>query len=146
MQWRFLAAPYERYLVSHGQVESSWPVYNVVLHQGKACFTAGLHPEVGGGIYAWGLDPQSGAISWHKVFKRTEVIGKAGVRIAPNRVLNSPLTSDGEKLSIVGLSFNPAESDQEIQTAIDKGSLGDKNRNPGWTIRGTVPLGKNAPE
>lgn len=79
-------------------VESSWPVYIVVLHQRKACFTAGLHPEVGGGIYAWGLEPQSGAIAWHKVFKRTEITGKAGVRIAPNRVLNSSLTSDGEKV------------------------------------------------
>jgi len=136
--WRFLAAPYERWIVSHGQVESSWPVYNVVVFEGQVCCTAGLHPETGGGIHAWGLDPHSGAIAWHKVLKRSEIIGKAGVAIAPNRVLNAPLSSDGKQLSIVGLSFRPDEPDADIQTRIDKGSLGDKNRNLGWTLRGAA--------
>ena len=137
LRWRFLAAPYERNIVSHGQIESSWPVFNVVMHDGKVCFTAGLHPEVGGGIHAWGLEPGNGAVAWHKVFKRTEVVGKAGLRIAPNRVINSPLQSDGKQLAIVGLSFSPGEPDADIQQRIDQGSAGDKNRNLGWTIRGT---------
>lgn len=135
--WRFLGAPTERNIVSHGQVESSWPVYNVVMHGGNACFTAGLHPETGGGIQAWGLNPATGAIVWHKLLRRSPVVGKAGIKIAPNRIVNSPLTSDGQKLSIVGLSFSPSDSDESIQQVIDFQSLGDKNRTLGWTIRGT---------
>jgi hypothetical protein len=137
-----LAAPYDRKIVSHGQLESSWPVYNVVLHEGKACFTAGLHPETGGGIAAWGLEPRTGAVAWRKTFKRAEIAGKSKVVIAPNRVLNRPLASDGKSLSIVGLSFEPGESDAEIQKRIDEGSRGDRNRNTGWTPRGTEPKRK----
>lgn len=136
--WRFLAAPAQRFIVAHGQIESMWPVYNVALHDGYACLTAGLHPELGGGIHAWGLNVADGSVAWHKVLKRSEVIVPSGkIKIAPNRVLNSPLTSDGKQLSITGLTFSPTESDADIQTRIDQGSLGDRNRNLGWTIRET---------
>ncbi len=142
LQWRFLAAPSERNIVSHDQVESSWPVYNVVLHEQKLCCTAGLHPEAGGGIFAWGLDPKTGAIAWQKVFKRSEITGKTGLKIAPNRVMNSPLQTNGKTLSIVGLDFAPTDTDADIHQRIDTGSLGDKNRNLGWTIRGTEVKGR----
>lgn len=135
--WKFLAAPFERNIVSHGEMESAYPVYNVVMFEGKACFTSGLHPEVGGGIQAWGVNPASGAIAWHKVFKRSEVIAKMGTKIAPNRVLNSPLVVEEDGLSITGLKFTPAEADTEIQKRIDTASIGDKLRNVGWTIRST---------
>jgi outer membrane protein assembly factor BamB len=139
--WKFLAAPSERNIVSHGQIESAYPVYNVVMFEGNACFTAGLHPEVGGGIWAWGVEPRGGKVVWHKVFKRSEVMAKPGTKIAPNRVLNSPLKVEGNSLAITGLSFLPTEADEAIQKRIDTSSLGDKLRNQGWTVRGT-PLQK----
>jgi outer membrane protein assembly factor BamB len=137
--WKFLAAPFERFFVSHGQIESAYPVYNVVIFEGKACFTAGLHPEVGGGIRAWGVDPRTGLIAWRKHFKRSDVIAKPGTKIAPNRVLNSPITIDAQTLAITGLNFIPDEPDADIQKRIDTASVGDKLRNLGWTIRGTKP-------
>lgn len=140
LQWRFLAAPYERQFVSHGQIESSWPVYNAVIHEGKVCCSAGLHPETGGGIHVWGLDPATGAIAWHKHLARSDLTVKPGGKIAPNRVMNSPLQSDGASLSIIGISFTPDESDTAINKRIDLDSLGDKNRNWGWSLRG-FPVG-----
>jgi outer membrane protein assembly factor BamB len=141
LRWRFLGGGAERRIVSHGQVESSWPVYNVVLHDGAASFTAGLHPETGGGIFAWGLDPATGAVKWKHHFVRSEVkIGQNNAPIAPNRVLNSPLSVVDGKLSIVGLNFSPADDPKAIQTLIDTGSLKDQLRNEGpWTLRGEMP-------
>ena len=142
LRWRFYAGGAERQIVSHGQVESSWPVYNVVIHDGLACFTAGLHPETGGGIFAWGLDPATGAIKWRHRFARSEVkLGPEKGQIAPNRVLNRPLevTPDG-KLAIIGLTFTPDEDQDAIQRRIDTMSLKDAARNDGgWTLRGEVP-------
>lgn len=137
--WRFLAGPRERLFVSHGQVESSAPVYNVVIHNGLACFTAGLHPEIGGGIQAWGLDIPTGRIAWRKVFARSRLLAKTGTKIAPNRVLNSPVTIANNQLAITGLAWSPNDPDDQIQKQIDTASQGDKNRNLGWTIRGTTP-------
>ena len=62
--WRFLAAPARRNVVAYGQLESAWPVYNVVAHRGAICVAAGRHMELDGGLYVWGLDPQSGAVKW----------------------------------------------------------------------------------
>jgi outer membrane protein assembly factor BamB len=62
--WRFLAAPNHRKIVAYGQLESSWPVYGVVLHEGLIAVSAGRHPELDGGIYLYGLGPASGEAKW----------------------------------------------------------------------------------
>ncbi|MEI6236483.1 MAG: PQQ-binding-like beta-propeller repeat protein [Planctomycetota bacterium] len=144
--WRFFAAPYERQLVSHGQLESSWPVYNAVLHGGTICCSAGLHPETGGGIQIWALDPKTGAVAWHKNLKRSPLHikpgdpnNKKGV-LAPNRVMNSPLVSDGTSLSITGITFTVDETEAAIVDRMDHESAGDKNRNWGWSLRGPMKV------
>jgi outer membrane protein assembly factor BamB len=65
LAWRFLAAPADRRHVVFGQVESAWPVFNVVLHEGKLYGAAGRHSELDGGIHLYGLDPESGSVVWH---------------------------------------------------------------------------------
>jgi outer membrane protein assembly factor BamB len=142
LRWRFYAGGAERQIVSHGQVESSWPVYNVVMHDGLACFTAGLHPETGGGIHAWGLDPSNGQVRWRHRLARTEIrLAQEKGKISPNRVLNCPLQIDENgRLAIIGLSFSPAEDAAAIQQRIDTAGLGDAGRNDGgWTLRGEAP-------
>jgi hypothetical protein len=65
LAWRFLAAPADKRHVVFGQVESVWPVFNVLVHQGKAYFAAGRHPELEGGIHIYCLDPATGKMHWH---------------------------------------------------------------------------------
>lgn len=119
--WRFMAAPYERKIVAHGQLESSWPVYGVVMHNGLVCLSAGLHPETGGGIYIYGLEPTSGKLAWKKVLRRSPIIhdGKSRIKIHPNRILNDALKTDGNSLSLPGITFRPDEPDAEIQQKVD---------------------------
>ena len=61
--WRFLAAPWERRIVSDDQIESAWPVHgSVLVRDGIAYFTAGRSTYLDGGIRVYGLDPQTGRI------------------------------------------------------------------------------------
>lgn len=72
LAWRFLAAPYERNIVAFSQVESSWPLLgSVLIHDGLAVAVAGYHPLANGGIHAWALEPETGAVKWHTVLSRT---------------------------------------------------------------------------
>ena len=59
--WRFRAAPTDRRIVVDGQLESVWPVHgNVLVHDGTAYFAAGRSCYLDGGIYLYGLDPETG--------------------------------------------------------------------------------------
>ena len=61
-RWRFLAARNNDKVVVNGQLESRWPVYNTVLHNGHLYAVAGRHVELDGGLVSWALDPTTGAI------------------------------------------------------------------------------------
>ncbi|MEX2214168.1 MAG: PQQ-binding-like beta-propeller repeat protein [Phycisphaeraceae bacterium] len=123
-QWRYLVAPYHRKMMSYGQLESSWPVYGVTLHQGLICASAGLHPEVGGGVYVVGLDPTTGEAKHRlRLAKRPATIttkaGKASGAIVPHSFVNDILVSDGESLKLPafrteGFAFRLDESDHAI--------------------------------
>jgi len=120
-RWRYFAAPYERKMVAYGQLESSWPVYGVALHNGLICASAGLHPELGGGVYVCGLDPKSGAAVFRRALRKppaeitTAANGKASGNIVPHCFLNEPIRSDGEQLCIGPFAFRPDETDAELQ-------------------------------
>ena len=128
--WRFLAAPYQRKSVAYGQLESSWPVYGVAMHNGKVCFAAGVHPEVGGGIYIYGLEPKTGRLAWKKVLCRSPVVtdGKTRSTIRPNRILGDVLKSDGVSLSLPGIAFTPEMTDAELQKKIDGEDEAEKGK------------------
>ena len=63
--WRLLAAPADRRHVVLGQVESGWPVFNVVLRDDLVYCSAGRHEEMDGGIHFYCLDAATGAVRWH---------------------------------------------------------------------------------
>jgi hypothetical protein len=108
-------------MVAYGQLESSWPVYGVALHNGLICASAGLHPELGGGVYVCGLDPKSGAAVFRRALRKppaeitTAANGKASGNIVPHCFLNEPIRSDGEQLCIGPFAFRPDETDAELQ-------------------------------
>jgi len=121
LRWRYLLAPYERKMLAYGQLESSWPIYGVTLHKGLICASAGLHPEIGGGVYVCGLDPKSGVAAFRRVLCKpparieTAANGRANANIVPHSFLNEPIQSDGEQLSVGGFKFRPEETNAELQ-------------------------------
>ncbi len=62
VKWKFLAAPVEEKIVAFGQLESRWPVQGVSVLDGKITCVAGRHSEADGGIWAWELNPETGAV------------------------------------------------------------------------------------
>jgi outer membrane protein assembly factor BamB len=124
LRWRYLAAPYERKMMAFGQLESSWPVYGVALHDGLVCASAGLHPELGGGMHVCGLDPKSGAAKFRRVLRKSPARvetkgGRSNVTVVPQSFLNEAPKSDGHRLTIGGFAFDPKESDDELQKRLD---------------------------
>ncbi len=121
--WRFRAAPCERKYVANNQLESSWPVFGVTLHEGLLCFSAGLHPEIGGGIYVYGLEPATGSMKWKKVIRKGPVVlegtQKRPPPVVPNRVLNDVLRSEGGSLILPGLSFDPTSTDDDLRSKLE---------------------------
>jgi len=110
--WRFLAAPCERKIVSYGQLESTWPIYNVVYHDGAVCLAAGRHAELDGGIFLWGLSPESGEIRWKTNLHTPAAHYPAGAKstrndrtlkreVASVTPLNGGLAIDGHDLVLV---------------------------------------------
>ena len=100
--WRFLAAPEDRRMMAHGQIESLWPVVGgVLINEGLACFAAGRNAarELAGGLYYYALDPQTGrvegtakAISW-RAYDNNILVGVGGTVLGPNGSLT--LSSKG---------------------------------------------------
>ncbi len=119
--WRFTAAPYERRIVVDGQIESSWPVYGVVMHEGAVSFSAGLHPELGGGIRVYGLEPGTGRMRWSLSIRKQPVVLEAMDRkqVVPNRVLNDTLRSEGGELVLPGIRFTPEMSGESLRQKIE---------------------------
>ncbi len=121
--WRRRVAPYARKIVAYGQLESSWPVYGLALHEGRLVASAGTHPELGGGVFVAGLDPQTGEAAWKRtLFKPpaaiTTVNGKSSGPIVPQSFLNEAPLSEGGRLRIGAFSFDPAESDADLRVRL----------------------------
>ncbi len=60
LAWRYLVAPQERQIISYDRLESAWPVYGVLIHDGLLYAAAGRSGFMDGGIYLYALDPDSG--------------------------------------------------------------------------------------
>jgi hypothetical protein len=67
--WRYLAAPRDRRTLSHGQVESVWPVTgSVLVHDDVLYATAGRSSYLDGGMVWLRLDPVTGKLKRRRVF------------------------------------------------------------------------------
>lgn len=73
--WRFRAAPQERRIVVHGQMESPWPVAGgVQVADGRAYFSAGRHGSLDGGVHLFAVEPATGKILWSKHLRDAPVV------------------------------------------------------------------------
>ncbi len=69
LAWRVLAAVDDLRMTAFGQVESAWPVFNVVHDNGTLYFCAGRHQDIDGGLHFYSVNAQSGSVNWHVRFK-----------------------------------------------------------------------------
>ncbi len=126
LAWRFLAAPSERRILAFERLESVWPVHGSVLVQdGVAYLTAGRSSYLDGGIYLYGLDPQSG-----RVRCRTVLSGPFpdGGKTVPRDVsffipgANSDvLAAEGDAIYMRQKKFTPSLKEQPTKVVSSKG-------------------------
>jgi outer membrane protein assembly factor BamB len=126
--WSFLAAPAERLIQVHHQMENTHPVLtSPVLHDGVLYVNAGRHGSADSGIQVWALDPADGSIRARKTITGTHVNDMLQVVDGRLRLVRSAL-----RLS----DLEPAAADFAASPSIYPAS-GGKVGGAGW-IRPTV--------
>jgi hypothetical protein len=122
LRWKSLIAPGLREIVVCNQLESSWPVYGVIEHDGLIVATAGTHPELGGGVFAAGLKPETGEAVWRKTLRKQPAVmfGKDGANANYSFINSVPHVKDGQILLGDGgrvggeFTFTPKDDDAAI--------------------------------
>ncbi|KPJ66000.1 MAG: hypothetical protein AMJ43_09430, partial [Coxiella sp. DG_40] len=67
LAWRFRDLPEDRMICAYGQIESPWPVCgSVLVNDGVAYLAAGRNSFLDGGIFVYGLDPQTGRVIYRR--------------------------------------------------------------------------------
>ena len=110
LAWRFRAAPDERRIVVHSQLESAWPVHGSVLVQdGVAYCTAGRSSYLDGGIWVYALDPETGKVLHEKRLEGPEpdVTREAGRPFDMEGARSDLLVSDGTDLYMFFTRLTP---------------------------------------
>jgi len=114
--WRRRAAPADRRLVDHEQLESPWPVHgNVLVQNGVAYFAAGRSSFLDGGMVVFAVDPNTG-----KLLKRQRIYSpdpdtgdmvecKLPYDMPPESLGALPdlFVGDGKSIYMRHLKFNP---------------------------------------
>lgn len=127
LAWRFLAAPRERRIAVYGQFESAWPVSGSVLVQPDpssetprhvAYVLAGRSTLVDGGLWLYGLDPQTG-----ELLHQTRLEGPTpdphqdvGTTHAMEGAKADVLVSDGSDLYFYQERFAPDLTRQTVES------------------------------
>ncbi|KPK41737.1 MAG: hypothetical protein AMK72_14955 [Planctomycetes bacterium SM23_25] len=145
--WRFKDLP-DRLIGAFGQLESAWPVSGSVLVEGGiAYFAAGRSSFLDGGVFLYGLNPETGAV----VHSR-QVYGPfdegTGFPAAANQGCKADiLVTDGVRLYMRHKAFNPDLTDAGSAGAHLIPSAGFTDGSPQhrtyWTV-GTGFSGKTA--
>ena len=119
LAWRFRAAPEDRKIMAFGQLESPWPVVGGVLVDGGVAYcVAGRTTEVDGGLFLYGLKPESGEVVWKKRYSSIELKDwRAGRPARQNREpFRGPadlLMGDGKVVSMGGfLNLAPGTGEE----------------------------------
>jgi len=118
--WRRRAAPEESRIVSHGQLESPWPVHgNVLIQDGVAYFAAGRSSFLDGGIYVYAVEPATGELLQEKRIDSLDP--KTGDMVECRLPYDMPpdalgalpdiLVGDGTSVYMRHLQFDPADLD-----------------------------------
>ena len=67
-KWKFLAAPNDFRIIKASQLESHWPISQLVIENEHLKIKAGQHLDIGG-IFAYELNPNSGKVVSKEILK-----------------------------------------------------------------------------
>jgi len=120
--WRRRGAPEKLRIVSHGQLESPWPVHgNVLVQDGVAYFAAGRSSFLDGGIYVYAVKPATGEMLRKKRIDSLDP--KTGDMVECRLPYDMPpdalgalpdvLVGDGKSVYMRHLQFDPADLDYQ---------------------------------
>jgi len=103
-------------VVAFGQVESAWPVHgSVLVHDGVAYFAAGRSSYLDGGIYVYGVNPQTGEKLYEAVVRGPwpDITKDVGRPFDMEGALSEVLVSDGTYIYMRQIKFNRELVQQE---------------------------------
>lgn len=126
LMWRFQAAPDDRRIVVHEQVESVWPVFgSVLVEDGLVYAAAGRHVDIDEGLWLYALKPGTGQVVWHRNVRNEGHNVEAAIssRLRGEGSINDILRSDGTCLYTAGC-FEKVAFDLKT---------GERVRRPEWT-------------
>jgi outer membrane protein assembly factor BamB len=124
--WRFRAAPSDRRIVAFDQVESPWPVPgSVLLLDGVAYVAAGRSSFLDGGVYLYGLRPQTGEVLYRTCVEGPwpDVQKDVGRPFDMDGTKSDVLVTDGVHLFLYQMAFDKKLNDVTPPRA---STLGDR--------------------
>ena len=132
LAWRFRAAPEERRIMAHGQLESAWPVHGTVLvNDGVAYVAAGRSTHLDGGIRVFALKSQTG-----------EFIRELKTLNEKPEGLDDVLVADSNRVYMRHLEFSlkPGENTAAGPRAYSTAGLLDDScfARVGWTTKSNI--------
>lgn len=106
--WRFKAAPRDRWIHVYRDIESASPVFGSVLVKNDTAYlTAGRSSYIDGGIFAYALDPKTGAV------KEQKLLASEGQ--STTACLSDILVSSGESIFMRNRAvFGPAKASRNF--------------------------------
>ncbi len=114
LRWRFRAAPRDRRIIAHGEVESEWPVNGpLLLHDGKVWAVAGRSSELEGGVSVYALEPASGKIASCRELRHVAFHG--GIRGNNRIVLAQPPVLTGDCIYVHAWRVDTRTDEEEIR-------------------------------
>jgi len=149
--WRFQVAPRNKLIVSHGLLESAWPVHgSIIVIDGKVYAASGRSTFLDGGMTAWVLEVKSGKVleTMQLDDSNVEFLGRRLSNRTPfPGVKTDLLVSDGESLFIRNRKIftNVVQGGKAIQITTKAGYFDGAifNRTSQWNW-GTQDLGDYA--
>lgn len=128
LAWRLRPASKTHLIVAREQMESAYPIHgSVAVKEGVACFVAGRHSSLAGGLTVYGVEPSTGSILW----QRPVHTPNQGGHVA------DILAGDDEHLYLGRLGFQPGSGESVASFSTRSGSARSKHLVAG---RGYAPI------
>jgi hypothetical protein len=124
--WRFRAAPYDERIVAFNQIESPWPVPgSVLILEGVAYAAAGRSSFLDGGVYLYGLRPETGELLYHKTVEGPwpDIHKETGQPFDMEGTKSDILVTDGVHIFLYQMAFDKELNDV---TGPRASNLGDR--------------------